>query len=181
MNFKPYIIALTTVTFLSLHNSAPAQIVQNHNSDAPVTFDAGRIELQDRSDRGILSGGVIVTQAGLTLRSERLTIAYSNASNIDINRLDAIGSVMITKADLRTKSDAAIYDLNSNLITLIGNVSVTQGNNTLNGGRIIIDLNQNRTSVEAAPQSNGQAGRVTGTFTVPQRNSDVNETDDQNP
>lgn len=181
MNFKPYIIALTAITFLSLHNSAPAQIVQNHNSNAPVTFNAGRAELLGPSDRGILSGGVIVTQAGLTLRSERLTIAYSNASNIDINRLDAIGGVTITKADLRTKSDAAIYDLSNNLITLIGNVSVTQGTNRLSGGRIIIDLNQNRTSVEAAPNVDGKTGRVTGTFTVPQRNSNTNETDDQNP
>ncbi len=177
MNFKPYIITVSAIAFLSLNATAPAQIVQNHNSDAPVTFDAGRAELLDRSNRGILSGGVIVTQAGLTLRSSRLTIAYSDARNIDIDRLDAIGGVTITKANLRTKSDAAIYDLNSNLITLIGNVSVTQGANKLNGGRIIIDLNQNRTSVEAAPQSNGQAGRVTGTFSVPQRSKN-NETDD---
>lgn len=175
MNVKPYLIALSAIALLSLHGTAPAQIVQNHNSNAPVTIDAGRAELLDRTNRGILSGGVIVTQAGLTLQSNRLTIAYSDASNIDINRLDAIGGVTITKADLRTKSDAAIYDLNSNLITLIGNVSVTQGTNKLNGGRIIIDLNQNRTSVEAAPGVNGKAGRVTGTFTVPQReNSDDN-------
>ena len=181
MKIRPYILAITAIAFFSLHNSVPAQIVQNHNSDAPVTIDAGRLELQDRSDRGILSGGVIVSQAGLTLRSERLTIAYSDAGNIDINRLDAIGSVTITKDDLRTESDAAIYDLNSNLITLIGNVSVTQGNNKLNGGRIIIDLDQNRTSVEASPSLNGKNGRVTGTFTVPQRNTNANESNDQNP
>jgi len=108
-----------------------------------------------------------------------LNIAYSNAADIDINRLDAIGGVTITKSDLNTKSDAAIYDLDRNLITLIGNVSVTQGRNKLNGGRIVIDLNQNRTSVEAQPVVNGKAGRVTGTFTVPQRKVD-NSAQDNN-
>lgn len=172
MNLKPYLIAVSAIALLSLHGTAPAQIIQNHNSNAPVTWDAGRIELQDRTDRVLFTGGVTVTQAGLTLKSDRLTAAYTNGAKINVNRMDAIGAVTITKADLRTKSDAAIYDLNSNLITLIGNVTVTQGTNTLNGGRIIIDLNQNRTSVEAAPSVNGKAGRVTGTFTVPQRSGD---------
>lgn len=159
---------------LLLHSAAPAQIIQNHNSDAPVTLDAGRIELQDRNDRVMFTGGVTVTQAGLTLKSNRLTAAYTNGAKLDVNRMDAVGGVTITKADLLTKSDAAIYDLDQKMITLIGNVSVTQGTNKLNGGRIVIDLNQNRTTVEAAPAANGQNGRVRGTFTVPQRNDDGN-------
>lgn len=172
MIVKLYIIGAIAALALLTHSAAPAQIIQNHNSSAPVTFDAGRIELQDRSDRVLLTGGVTVTQAGLTLKANRLTAAYKNEQSIDVNRLDAIGGVTITKADLRTKSNAAIYDLDNNLITLIGNVSVTQGTNIINGGRIVIDLTQNRTSVEAQPQSNGQSGRVTGKFSVPQRKKD---------
>lgn len=172
MIVKLYIIGAIAALALLTHSAAPAQIIQNHNSSAPVTFDAGRIELQDRSDRVLFTGGVTVTQAGLTLKANRLTAAYENEQSIDVNRLDAIGDVTITKADLRTKSNAAIYDLDNNLITLIGNVSVTQGTNIINGGRIVIDLTQNRTSVEAQPQSNGQSGRVTGKFSVPQRKKD---------
>ena len=168
---KIYMFSAIAALALLMHSAAPAQIIQNHNSSAPVTFDAGRIELQDRSDRVLLTGNVIVQQAGLTLRAGRLTAAYSNAQNIDVNRLDALGGVTITK------SDAAIYDLDRNIITLIGNVSVTQGTNKINGGRIIIDLTQNRTSVEAGTTASGQKGRVSGTFTVPQRSSNANETD----
>ncbi|MGL5837796.1 MAG: LptA/OstA family protein [Sphingorhabdus sp.] len=164
--------ALGTVALLGV--AAPAQVIRNHNSNAPVNFDAGAIELQDRADRVILTGGVTATQAGLTMRASRVTAAYSSGGGIDVNRLDAAGGVVITKDDLRATSDAAIYDLNSNLITLLGNVRLTQGTNRLNGGRIVIDLDAGRSTItggSSAPGTTGANGRVTGTFTVPQRNN----------
>ncbi len=165
---------MATAAFMSL--AAPAQVIRGHNSNAPIDFSAGQMELQDKSDRVILSGGVVATQAGLTIRSARLTGAYTNAGKVDVNRIDAIGGVVITKDDLRATSSAAVYDVNSALITLIGDVRLTQGANRLNGGRIVIDLNQGRSTItgsnaairpgDAAQQS---SGRVTGRFTVPQR------------
>jgi lipopolysaccharide export system protein LptA len=162
--------ALCTAALLSV--AAPAQVLRNHNSNAPVDFDAGAIELQDRADRVILTGGVTATQAGLTMRASRVTAAYSNNGGIDVNRLDATGGVTITKDDLRATSDAAIYDLGGNLITLLGNVNLTQGSNRLNGARIVIDLDAGRSTITGGaskPGATGSNGRVTGTFTVPQR------------
>ncbi len=157
--------------------TASAQVLAGHNSNAPVDFNAGRIEIQDRSDRVVLSGGVLVTQAGLNLRSARMTIAYTNASGIDVNRIDATGSVVITKNDERATGDAAIYDLDRHLITLVGNVTLTQRGNRLNGGRVVIDLDTGKAVIDGsggsaqAPEGVESAGpgRVTGTFTVPQK------------
>lgn len=157
--------------------SASAQVLAGHNSQAPVEFNAGRIEIQDRADRVVLSGGVLVTQAGLDLRSTRMTIAYSNTSGIDVNRIDATGGVTITKGDERATGDAAIYDLDRRLITLVGNVTLTQRGNRLNGGRVVIDLDTGKAVIDgnggggpvpAGIESAG-SGRVTGTFTVPQK------------
>ena len=166
--FLPILLASALGTAALLSVAAPAQVIRNHNSNAPVDFDAGAIELQDRADRVILTA----TQAGLTLRAARVTAAYSNNGGIDVNRLDAAGGVTITKDDLRATSDAAIYDLNANLITLLGNVNLAQGANRLNGARIVIDLDAGRSTITggaAAPGTAGRNGRVTGTFTVPQR------------
>jgi lipopolysaccharide export system protein LptA len=169
---------IMTASFLAtasvIGTSAPAQVIRGHNSSAPVNFSAGSIELQDRADRVILTGGVTATQAGLTMSAARVTAAYSSNGGIDVNRLDAVGGVTITKDDLRATSEAAIYDLNSDLITLLGNVQLTQGANRLNGGRIVIDLNSGRSTINgggapAAPGMQNTGGRVTGTFTVPQR------------
>lgn len=170
--FLPILLASALGTAALLSVAAPAQVIRNHNSNAPVDFDAGAIELQDRADRVILTGGVTATQAGLTLRAARVTAAYSSNGGIDVNRLDAAGGVTITKDDLRATSDAAIYDLNANLITLLGNVNLAQGANRLNGARIVIDLDAGRSTITggaAAPGTAGRNGRVTGTFTVPQR------------
>ena len=52
---------------------ASAQSISGHNSDAPVSYAADRIELQDRQNRVVLSGNVDITQAGLNLRAARTT------------------------------------------------------------------------------------------------------------
>jgi lipopolysaccharide export system protein LptA len=172
--------ALTSMAILSAGNagdSAQAQALANHNSNAPVDFDAGSIEVQDRADRVILAGGVRVTQAGMTVTSQRMTVAYSRQGGTDVNRLDATGGVVVTKGDERASGNVAIYDLDRRLITMVGNVQLTQRGNRLNGGRLVIDLNSGRATVDGrgaarGPDGNvvpGSGGRVTGTFTVPER------------
>lgn len=159
------------VAGMAMLSSASAQSIRNHNTNAPVDFSAGSLELQDRADRVVLSGGVTATQAGLTLKANRVTAAYSSNNGVDVNRLDATGGVTITKDDLRATSSSAIYDLDSSLITLLGNVKLVQGANRLNGGRLVIDLNSGRSTINGggAPGTTQSGGRVTGTFTVPQR------------
>lgn len=154
-----------------LSSASTAQSIRNHNSNAPVDFSAASLELQDRADRVVLSGGVTAIQAGLTLKANRVTAAYSSNGGVDVNRLDATGGVTITKDDLRATSNSAIYDLDSSLITLIGNVNLVQGSNRLTGGRLVIDLNSGRSTINGGgvPGTTNSGGRVTGTFSVPQR------------
>ncbi|MBD3733271.1 MULTISPECIES: LptA/OstA family protein [unclassified Sphingopyxis] len=173
--------ALTSLAILSTGqggSAAQAQALANHNSNAPVDFNAGSIEVQDRADRVVLSGGVTVTQAGLTVRAPRMTVAYTRAGGTDVNRLDATGGVTVNKGDETAKGNVAIYDLDKRLITMVGNVQLQQGANHLTGGRLVIDLNSGRATVDGRgaargpdgnPVTGGTNGRVTGTFNVPQR------------
>lgn len=160
---------------------AGAQVLKNHDSNAPVNFTADRIEVQDRADRVVVSGNVAVSQAGLTLNAARMTVAYRNGGSgggngVEIDRIDASGNVVVTKGSETARGNVAIYDLNSRLITMLGNVTLTQGANRLTGGRLVIDLTSGRSTVDgrssgggAAGVSGGSGGRVSGTFTVPQR------------
>lgn len=173
--------ALTSLAILSAGqggSAAQAQALANHNSNAPVDFNAGSIEVQDRADRVVLSGGVTVTQAGLTVRAPRMTVAYTRAGGTDVNRLDATGGVTVNKGDETAKGNVAIYDLDKRLITMVGNVQLQQGANHLTGGRLVIDLTSGRATVDGRgaargpdgnPVTGGTNGRVTGTFSVPQR------------
>ena len=161
--------AIAGISMLS--SASTAQSIRNHNSNAPVDFSAASMELQDRADRVVLSGGVTAIQAGLTLKASRVTAAYSSNGGVDVNRLDATGGVTVTKDDLRATSSSAIYDLDSSLITLIGNVNLVQGGNRLTGGRLVIDLNSGRSAINGGgvPGTTNSGGRVTGSFSVQQR------------
>lgn len=148
-----------------------AQVFGSHNSRAPVEYDAGRMELQDKQNRVVFMGGVTVTQAGLTVRSDRMLVNYSNEDRLSIDRITATGSVNVARGSETARGDVAIYDLGRNIITMAGNVSLRRGADTLNGGRLVINLNSGISSVDgrAASSASSQGGRVTGRFTVPQR------------
>ena len=144
--------------------------LKGHDSKAPVDISADRGEAQERADRVIFAGNVIVKQQELTLRTARLTVAYSNTNGIDINRIDASGGVVVTSPSETAKGDFAVYDLNEGLITMVGNVRLERGGSFLSGGRLTIDLDTGRAVMDGGLRGvNQSGGRVTGRFTVPKR------------
>ncbi|WP_447411505.1 hypothetical protein, partial [Clostridium perfringens] len=59
----PLPIALS-IALVSVATPLAAQ--QRHNSNAPIDFSADNIELQDKANRGILTGNVAIRQAEMT-------------------------------------------------------------------------------------------------------------------
>src|SRR3546814_9842543 len=102
-------------------------------------------------------------------------LAYNNGgggNGIEVERIDASGNFVVRKGNETARGSVAIYDLTCRTITMIGNVQLTQGTNRLTGGRLIIDLRSGRSTVDGRANATGvsnEGGRVTGTFTVPQR------------
>lgn len=153
-----------------------AQAIAGHNSNAPVSYAADRIELQDRENRVVLSGNVQITQAGLTLNAARTIVNYSDSGSLKIQRIMATGGVDVQRGTERAQGDTAVYDFNRRIITMAGNVRLNRNGDTLNGGRLVIDLASGRSSVDGRASgsssvtgsSTDSSGRVTGTFSVPQ-------------
>ncbi len=135
------------------------------NSNAPVDVEADRIEVQDRADRAIFSGNVIARQGNMTMNAARLTVAYTDTSGVDVQRLEASGGVTLRTPSETARGNFAIYDVNRRIVTLTGGVNLTQGQNRVQGGRLVLDLNSHR----AVMDGGGPTGRVSGRFTVPQR------------
>jgi len=157
---------------------AGAQSIAGFNSDAPVNYEADRIELQDKQKRVILSGNVDIRQGDLKMNAARTTVAYTDGGGVKIQRIDATGGVVVARGNETARGDVAIYDFNRRLITMVGGVSLRRGTDTLNGGRLVIDLASGVSSVDgrnsggsAATGATGTApgGRVSGSFTVPKR------------
>lgn len=145
--------------------------LKGHNSNAPVDVAADRIEVQDRADRAVFSGNVVVRQAELTLTAPRLTVAYSNSGGIEIERIDGSGGVTVRSPSETASGQFAIYDINTRLITLIGNVHLVRGDSNVSGGRLVINLRDGTAVMDGGAPAGvkSQGGRVTGTFTVPQQ------------
>jgi lipopolysaccharide export system protein LptA len=146
-----------------------AQALGGHDSNAPVTYAADRIELQDRQDRVVMAGNVKISQGGLQLSADRTTVAFTDQGSLQIQRIDATGGVNVNRGSESARGDVAIYDFNRRVITLAGNVALRRGGDTLNGGRLVIDLNSGVSSVDGRGSAQ-TGGRVSGTFAVPKRN-----------
>jgi len=152
-----------------------AQGIASFDRSQPVVYDAGHVELQDRQNRLELSGDVIITQGDLRFTANRMSADFTdNGGSPQIQRIIAIGSVVISRGSERAQAAAGVYDLNRRLISLSGGVALQRGSDTLNGGRLTIDLESGISSVDgrdaAGPgSSTAPSGRVTGTFQVPQQ------------
>lgn len=179
MRVRKFGIILATVglaatsAIAQVKQEQPISALKGHNSNAPVDVSADRIEVQDRADRAVFVGNVHAVQQDLTLDTPRLTVAYTGGTggnNVQIQRLDASGGVVVKSPSETAKGDIGIYDLDRKLITLIGNVQLNRQDNQVNGQRLVIDLDSGRAVVDGGPPGvNSSGGRVTGHFTVPQR------------
>ena len=71
--------------------------------------------------------------------------------------------VTADRIEVQDRADRAIF---------AGNVQLTRGANVVNGRRLVINLDSGRAVVDGGPPGvNASGGRVTGHFTVPQKNS----------
>ena len=154
----PLTAMLSTALLASLTASG-AFAQKAHNSAAPIDFGADHIELQDKANRAVLAGNVSVKQAEMTLNSARMTVAYTGQvvdGSPQVSRLDAAGSVVVTRPDQTARSQYAIYDLNARTILMIGDVTLTQGSNVTHSQRLTLNLAQ------AQPHATLSGGRVHG-------------------
>lgn len=153
---------------------ASAQAIAGFNSNQPVSYAADRIELQDRQNRVVLSGDVVITQGDLRLTAGRTTVAYTDDGALRIQRIDATGGVTVTRGNERAQGSAGVYDFNRRVIILAGGVALRRGSDTLNGGRLTIDLNSGLSTVDGGggvnPATGARTGRVSGSFSVPRSN-----------
>jgi lipopolysaccharide export system protein LptA len=161
--------------------AAPPATNSRHDSNAPIDWQADRIEVQDLDHKATLVGNVRVVQQEMTLTADRTTALYTGSiaagnggggANPKVQRLDANGHVVVTRPGEIARGNYGIYDLDRKLVTLIGNVSLDRNGSVVRGGRLVIDQNTNRATVDGSAVggqgSAGKGGRVSGRFLVDQ-------------
>jgi lipopolysaccharide export system protein LptA len=176
MKSKPIlVVAAFAATVLGAglaHAQDQISALKGHDSKAPIDISADRAEAQDRADRAIFAGNVVVKQGELTLRTARLTLAYATQNGLDINRIDASGGVTVISPSETARGDFAVYDPQDALITMVGNVRLEREGSFLTGARLTIDLDTGRAVLDGGLRGLNQGGgRVCGRLTVAKKNT----------
>jgi lipopolysaccharide export system protein LptA len=130
-------------------------------SSAPVEITADVFEIAEANSSAEFTGNVVVTQAGFTLRSEKVVVVYGEGGYSDLKSLISEGRTRIDYTDQSAVGDRAEFDVGSRVLRLIGNVRVENEDGTFTGQELVVDFARGTTRFGGG----GGGGRVTGVFT----------------
>lgn len=125
--------------------------LKGFDSEAPIEIKADEAEIVTR-DHGrelVFTHNVLVRQANVTLRSDRLEATYKKGESAP-ERLVAQGSVFVDQAGRHAKCDRVIYVRRDQRLTCIGHAELVQGCDIVRGTTIRFDLADDRARVEGA-------------------------------
>ena len=158
----------------------------SQNCNMPVLIQSAILELRDKEKIATFLGNVRLVQGDITLHSNTLVVYFedtaatkaapSSQSRIPaeqrrIRRLEAKGSVVVSRTGQTATGEIGIVDLASNTAMLDGNVVLTQGRNILRGDRLLVDLT---TGVPQVESKNPSGGRIRAVL-QPDSNQNVNQ------
>ena len=140
------LVAPSTVLLLALLPFALQAKTTDRN--APMDIDAGHTDAQLTDDgETVLSGGVVITQGTLDVRSDKATIHRKNG---ELSQVVLSGSPATLKQvndngePMNARAAQIIYTLDSDVVVLTGGVVVEQPRGTLRGESIKYDLKTGR-------------------------------------
>lgn len=161
--------------FFSLSNVVPlgaegAVKTRKSGSEEPIEIVADRLDVYSERKMIVFSGNAVATQAGRTIKAERITIFYkdekgprgakkSDGDKGAVERVEAEGLVTIKEGLRVVTGDAAVYEPESQKITVWGGAEMREEENVVKGEKIVVLLNENRGIVEGS-----QTNRVKATI-----------------
>ena len=139
-------ITFTILAFASFSVSAQAQVsaLRDHEVQNPVDISADRLEVKQKENIALFTGNVVVTQADMSLVSDRITVFYQGErdknNSSSISRLDASGKVIMTSPTETIKSTWGVYDFAERIITLGGEVEFNNADGQIKSPRLQVNL-----------------------------------------
>lgn len=131
-----------------------------HDSAQPIQVSADSLEVRNADSAAIFRGSVRVRQGQVRMTATELQVTYARGgSDGAIDRLRAIGDVIITNGAETATSNAADYSVEAGEIIMTGDVLLVQGPNAILGDRLRIDLESGvatmsgRVTVKLQPES----------------------------
>ncbi len=135
-------------------------------ASAPIHIEADRMISQEQKNSVIFLGNVDARQGDLTIRSDEMTVYYTQDkgkkkgrnSSSEVKKLICKKNVEITQGDWLGTGNRMDYFAKDRKIILSGNAKAWQGPNMVSGKTITYYLDEKRSIVE---QDKKKSGRVT--------------------
>ncbi|WP_455477054.1 LptA/OstA family protein [Bartonella sp. B41] len=138
-----------------------------------MEFYADSLEVRDREGIALFNGNVSVIQGKHLLRTSKLVVHYDKVHKVvdksqknmktkssvgfglvNIQRMEALGSVYIKIATKVATGDKGIFDEKSGTMTLTGsNVVLIDGDNVVTGCKLVTNLKTRKTFLEGCEAS----------------------------
>jgi lipopolysaccharide export system protein LptA len=161
--------AVAFLLIVACANSVDAQLLEEKglNANLPVEITADELISHGTKNYAEFIGSVAAVQGDFSIHSDTLRIYYQNsaadgskdASKPDaIEKIVAIGNVVIQAEARRAETDRAEYRLKEDVVVLSGeNSIVTDGKNTLTGSKITWRRDTGQITVEGSEQKRVKA------------------------
>jgi len=166
--------ALTLFCIMSFALVMPATAAEN--ADQPISIEADRMISQEKDNIVVFLGKVDARQGNLTIRSEEMTVYYSDSkaptagtkpagakTDKPTNKVDKLickKNVKVNQGDWLGTGDRMDYFASERKVVLQGNAKAWQGQNMVTGKTITYYLDQKRSVVEQDTKSNSRVRAV---------------------
>lgn len=148
---KRVLIALAASVCLALFAAAPsgssAQTATpfgggfSYDSATPIEILSDSLEVRNEESMAIFRGSVRVRQGEVSMTARELRVTYAAEGEAGaIDRLEAVGDVIITNGSDTAEAQRADYDIATGEVVMTGDVMLVQCRNAIAGPELRIDL-----------------------------------------
>jgi len=141
-----------------------ATVFAADDSSAPIHIEADRMISQEQDNSVVFIGNVDARQGGITIRSEEMTVYYSQdegkETSSQVTKLTCKKNVEITQDDWLGTSNRMDYLAKERKVILSGDAKAWQGQNMVSGKTIIYFLDEKRSIVEQDQKTSGRVKAV---------------------
>jgi lipopolysaccharide export system protein LptA len=158
------ILLITAIAFLGLTATCGAA---TNDSSEPINIEANRMISQENKNTVVFIGKVDARQGKLTIRSDEMTVYYtekkkgaSKQATSQMEKLICKNNVKITQGDWLGTGDRMDYFAKERKVILSGNAKAWQGQNMVSGKTIVYYLDEKRSVVEQDETSKGRVRAI---------------------
>ena len=143
-------LQITAIALLSMAATCTAA----EDSSEPINIEANRMVSQENTNSVLFIGNVDARQGKLTIRSDEMTVFYTDAKNKEkqatsqMEKLICKNNVKIVQNDWLGTGDRMDYFAKERKVILSGNAKAWQGQNMVAGKTITYYLDEKRSVVE---------------------------------